>query len=129
MLIVAFMIVGPFTHQVLGYRNPLFRPWTMFSGVGLHLADVRFSRRLPDGELIPLDHYQLLGYPDWRKAPLRLRNLQGTEAVRAVARELCAALGPGADVRVTARIATRTGWFTELMDVDDNHCGQQPDQQ
>ena len=35
--VAAFILLGPALPQVFGVYNPLFRPWVMFSGVGLGL--------------------------------------------------------------------------------------------
>jgi len=122
--ILLFMVVGPFYRQVLGERAPIFRAWTMFSKASLGLADVRFSQRRRDGTLTPIDHYELLGYLDWRQAPLELRRIRGLEGVHQVAKELCRILGGDADVRARVRIATRPGWRTRLMEADGNLCRQ-----
>jgi hypothetical protein len=124
--VAGFMVAGPIYKQVLGGREPVFRQWTMFSRIGLGLADVRFSQRLPDGTRLPVNHYELLGYPDWRGAPLALRQVMGLQGVRGIAGRLCAALGPGADVRARVRIATRAGWRTEMMEADGGLCGAPP---
>lgn len=120
--IFAFMLLGPFYRQVLGKRHPLFRPWTMFVNTGVGLADVRFSQQLPGGERIALDHYSLLGYRDWRRAPLRVRRIMGVDGAQSVAAQICNALGPGADVRARVRVATRPGWRTAVVESDGNLC-------
>lgn len=122
LLIFTFMAFGPVYRQVLDGRNPVFRPWTMFSTIGLGLANVTFSERRPDGSYARVDHYRVLGYDDWREAPLRLRRIRGLDGMSRVAAEVCAALGPGADLRARVRIAHRSGWRTELMEADGNLC-------
>jgi hypothetical protein len=94
----------------------------MFSRIGLGLADVRFSQRLADGTLVAVDHYRVLGYPDWREAPLGLRKIRGLAGVQGVAAELCARMGEGADLRARVRLARREGWRTEMMEADGNLC-------
>jgi len=121
-LIAAFMVYGPLHRQVLGDRQVIFRQWTMFSLGGVGLLDVRFSRRFGDGNYEPVDHYETLGHPDWRQAPLELRRVVGEEQFERLADELCAALGPGADLRARVRIATPQGWRTILMEADRSLC-------
>jgi hypothetical protein len=121
-LLAVFMLVGPFFPQVLGKRAPFIRQWTMFSKVGLGLADVMFSVRQPDGTYVPVDHYALLGYDRWWEAPHSLRRIKGVEGVEKTARRLCRRLGPHADLRARVRVAYRSGWHVELMEADRNLC-------
>lgn len=104
------MVAGPCYRQVLGGSHPLFRPWMMFSGGGKDLAVVRFEERLRDGSVRPIDRFVELGYDDRRRAPRWLQRIQGEEGVQEVARRLCVVLGPQADLRAQARIATEGGW-------------------
>jgi hypothetical protein len=105
-LITAFMLAGPVTEQLFGLRTAFWRSWTMFSGIGIGLIDVSFASRNPDGTLTPIDRFRLLG----AKRGGKLRRIESSDELAAVTQRLCTALGPGADLRVTARQATSTGW-------------------
>jgi hypothetical protein len=109
-VLVGFMAFGPCYRQALGGRSRVFRPWWMFAGMGLGVVEAHFFERRPDGSERPIDRFALLGHGDAQHAPRELRRLVGREATLALARRLCDAVGPGADVRARARIATRAGW-------------------
>ena len=44
LLIAVFILLAPAMPQVLGVNSVFFRPWTMFSGVGVGAAE-RYVRR------------------------------------------------------------------------------------
>lgn len=100
------MLAGPVTEQILGLRTTFWRSWTMFSAIGIGLIDVSFASRSPDGTLTPVDRFRLLG----AKPDGKLRRIENADELAAVIQRLCAALAPGADLRVTARQATSQGW-------------------
>ena len=104
--IAAFMIAGPAAEQVFGVRTAWLRSWTMFSAMGLDVIDASFEIRRPDGALVPLDRFQMLGAP--RNG--RLKWIQNREDLASVIKRLCTAAGQGADIRVRARQAARSGW-------------------
>jgi hypothetical protein len=106
-LLLAGMMAGPFTRQVLGIESPWLRDWAMFGGAGLPLIDARFFTAR-SGSLRPIDRRILdaghSGASTYR--PLLTKDSEVVEAARA----LCKALGPDADVRVVTRQAVRHGW-------------------
>ena len=106
--IAAFMICGPVAEQMLGARSKVIRSWIMFSVPGLGMIDVSFAIRQPDGSFAPLDRFALLEEPRTGK----LKRINKRKDLAAVIERLCAAAGPGADIRVEARQAVRTGWNT-----------------
>ena len=61
LVIAAFMIAGPIAEQAFGLRTAMLRSWTMFSGIGLGVIDASFAIRQPDGSLVPLDRFAMLG--------------------------------------------------------------------
>ena len=105
-----WMAFSPIRGQVFGDQSLPFHSWTMFSSVGLGVVAATFSERLPNGRERPIDRFSLLGYESRRTAPRAFRHISGTAGVYKVARRLCDALGPEADVRVRSRVATRDGW-------------------
>ena len=104
--IAAFMIAGPAAEQVFGVRTDWLRSWTMFSAIGVGVIDASFEIRRPDGALVPLDRFEMLGAPRDGK----LKWIQNREELASVIKRLCTAAGPGADIRVRARQAARSGW-------------------
>lgn len=106
--IAAFMICGPVAEQMFGLRSKAIRSWIMFSAPGLGMIDVSFSIGQPDGTFVPLDRFALLEEP--RAGELKRINKRAELA--AVIERICAAAGPGADIRVEARQAVRSGWNT-----------------
>ena len=104
--IAAFMIAGPAAEQIFGVQSPWLRSWTMFSAIGLGVIDASFEIRRPDGALIPLDRFEMLGAPRNGK----LKWIQNRDELASVIRRLCTVAGQGADIRVRARLGTRGGW-------------------
>ncbi|BCM18914.1 hypothetical protein [Mesorhizobium sp. J8] len=119
MAIAAFMIAGPVAEQVFGVRTALLRSWTMFSAIGLGVIDASFEIRRPDGALVSLDRFEMLGAP--RNG--RLKWIQSREDLASVIKRLCAVAGQGADIRVRARLGTRGGWQTIHTDAQ-NACAE-----
>jgi hypothetical protein len=115
--IAGFMIAGPVAEQVFGVQSAWLRSWTMFSAIGVGVIDASFEIRQPDGALVPLDRFEMLGAP--RNG--RLKWIQNREELASVTRRLCAAAGQGADIRVRARQATRSGWQIIHTDAE-NAC-------
>ena len=117
MAIAGFMIAGPAAEQIFGVQSPWLRSWTMFSAIGLGVIDASFEIRGPDGALVPLDRFAMLGAP--RNG--RLKWIQNPEELASVIKRLCAVAGQGADIRVRARLGTRGGWQTIHTDAE-NAC-------
>lgn len=109
-LMVLHIVGGPFYRQVLKGKSYVFRPWRMFHAKGLHICDVEFFIRHPDGRIEKIDHFKTLGYDDFLKAPPYIRRIHGEEGVLRVGRLIRAKVGHAADLRVNARIAIRQGW-------------------
>lgn len=117
MAIAAFMIAGPVAEQVFGVRTALLRSWTMFSAIGLGVIDAAFEIRRPDGALLPLDRFEMLG----ASRSGGLKRIESRDELASVIKRLCAAAGQGADIRVRARQATRAGWQIVHSDAE-NAC-------
>lgn len=115
--LVAWMFGGPFYVQVLEQHNRFtryIRVWSMYSARGIGFVEARFFQVMPDGGRRDLDRFELLGFPEPRKAPGWLWRIPDRGTVHNIAMQLCAKLGPGADVRVIARRATTRGWRSEF---------------
>ncbi|WP_434722250.1 hypothetical protein [Mesorhizobium sp. RIZ17] len=117
--IAAFMIAGPAAEQIFGVQSPWLRSWTMFSAIGLGVIDVSFEIRQPDGALAPLDRFAMLGAPRNGK----LKWIQNREELASVIKRLCTVAGQGTDIRVRARLGTRSGWQTIHTDAE-NACAE-----
>ncbi|TPI18086.1 hypothetical protein [Mesorhizobium sp. B4-1-1] len=115
--IAAFMIAGPATEQIFGVQTPWLRSWTMFSAIGLGVIDASFEIRQPDGVLIPLDRFEMLGAP----RDGGLKRIESREELASVVKRLCTVAGQGADIRVHARLGTRNGWQIIHTDAE-NAC-------
>jgi hypothetical protein len=76
-------------------------------------------------EAIAVDRFALLGFEDRADAPRWLQRIQGPDGLRRVNDALCAAAGPDAELRVSARIATRRGW-QRLLSLQGNICAAVP---
>lgn len=117
MAIAGFIVAGPVAEQVFGVQSAWLRSWTMFSAIGLGVMDASFEIRQPDGKLVPLDRFAVLGAPRDGK----LKWIQNREQLASVINRLCTAAGQGADIRVRARLATRDGWQVIHTDAE-NAC-------
>jgi hypothetical protein len=117
MAIAAFMIAGPVAEQVFGAQSAWLRSWTMFSAIGMGVIDASFEIRKPDGALLPLDRFEMLGAPRDGK----LKRIESRDELASVIKRLCSAAGQGADIRVRARQATRSGWQIIHTDAE-NAC-------
>ena len=102
------MLASP-AHRVLGGRSRYLRAWMLYRDVGVGLVEARFVRRAADGSEQPVDRFVALGVRRG-SAPRALTHIEGEAGLHRVCTQLCAALGPGADLRVYARIATTSGW-------------------
>jgi hypothetical protein len=117
----AWIVAGPLALQVFGTRGPgarYLRSWEMFGGRALGVIEARFFERGPDGTLLPLDRFQLLGHPDRHDAPESLRVILGEANARDIGRRLCKVLGRRADVRIVARRSTAAGWVPAILETE-----------
>ncbi|TGQ92024.1 hypothetical protein EN847_34805, partial [Mesorhizobium sp. M1C.F.Ca.ET.204.01.1.1] len=87
--IAAFMIAGPVAEQVFGVRSAWLRSWTMFSAIGMGVIDASFEIRQPDGTLVPLDRFELLG----ARRDGGLKWIESRAELASVIRRLCTAAG------------------------------------
>ena len=123
-ILFLWMAVGPFSSQVLGVRNEItryVRVWSMFSARGIGFVEARFFQKMPDGSERDLDRFELLGFPEPRRAPIWMWRIPNSGRARSIAVQLCAKLEPGADLRLTVRRATTRGWVTQF-DGSNNWC-------
>ena len=100
------MVGSPAAEQVFRLRTTLLRSWTMFGGIGLGVIDASFAIRQPDGTLVPLDRFEMLGTPRDGK----LKRIESSTELASIIKRLCATAGQGADIRVSARQARHDGW-------------------
>ena len=119
-LVLAAIVVGPGHLRWLVARSTL-DGWSMYHDLGVGLVDARFVQVTASGARLDLDFLMLLR-SEPRPISRRLRSLGEFEALGL---KLCAALGPGADVRAHARVATLEGW-TVAATGDANVCAARP---
>lgn len=111
----AWMLLSPAYVQVLGGSGSKVRAWQMFHRRGVGICAARFDDR---GRRV--DRYALLGV-ERDRAPADVRRIRDARAARALARRMCAVLGPGADLRVELRCGERDGLRT-VLDREENLC-------
>jgi len=97
----------------------------LYRDVGVGLVHARFTTRDADGREQPLDRFSALAVRRGPSAPRWLTHISGEAGLHRVSRQLCAALGPGAELRTYARIATIHGW-AELDRGEHDRCLPQP---
>lgn len=109
----AYMVVTPLLVQVLGVRDRSLRAWRMFSGLNTDVCEVQLWRRTPAGDE-PVDRLAALGHDSRLEAPKTDNLLKDPDALRAQARKVCAALGPGTDLRADLRCGSLEGWVQHM---------------
>ena len=126
-LLVAFMAGGPFYRQALGGQNLWFRPWIMFSNIGLHTIDAKFTHIRDDGSEVVLIRQKVLAEKYRKKKkktdpgfwtnttddPSVWLLSTRTQTELAGAKQLCKLLGSGS-IRINSRIAEFSGWVPRL---------------
>jgi len=117
--IAAFMLISPL-HRALGGRSPWLRDWLLYRDIGVGLVEAQFAVVDVHGERA-VDRFVVLGVPRGRSAA-DLTHIRGEAGLHRVCRRLCAALGPGSELRVRARIATTSGW-AQIDDGQTDRCG------
>lgn len=116
-LVLAAIVVGPAHLRWLGGPRPSLDGWAMYHDLGVGMVDARFVQRTAGGGELDLDLQVVL-----RSEPRPVtRRIRGSADLEALGRRLCAALGPGADVRAFARLATPEGW-TVVASGQQNLC-------
>ena len=115
-LVLLYIVGGPFYKHVLNGKSTAFRSWKMFHARGLGLCDVEFYIRRPDGRTKIIDRFKTLGYDDFLKAPRYLRRIKGAKDLTTVSQLIRQEVGQAVDLRINARIATRKGWETLYVD-------------
>jgi hypothetical protein len=117
-LCACFIVGGPLARQVFGVPGRHLPRWVMFGGIGLGLLDVRYEQAHSDGTRTLLNRRKLL---KGRVPPGELRRVVNVDKAWNIAQALCKKLGGDADIRVTARNATRKGW-RNVLDGTVNAC-------
>jgi hypothetical protein len=113
LLIMLFIMLGPFYRQVLGGTSYLFRPWIMFADRGVGIFVVDFRERKANGSEVRIDYMQALGYGNTphRQRPKSLWRITSWEdGVLRIGDQLCRALGEARDIRVYSQRADKDGW-------------------
>jgi hypothetical protein len=120
-LVLTALFGGPVVRQgllidhIAGVPTRLLPRWTMFGSVGFGLTQVRFWQVDAAGEKTPVDRFAVLDVNPLDQPPGVWR-LHGEADLKRLGRHLCRALGPGTDLRVRARTATRRGWKREAKE-------------
>ena len=104
-VLLVWMIGGPVYRQVFNGSNKLFPAWHMYRGWGAGLWAVTLEDRGT-----PIDRLAMLGYDDWRTAPLAVKQIRTPRELEAQLSQICTALGPEADLRVVATIGRIDGF-------------------
>lgn len=115
-----YLGAGPLVSQVLGHKSDLLPQWVMFTGFGLDVCTVDYRQVDEDGGSIHLDRFAVLGYDRPRDAPRSTWRVQSADEADRIGRRMCKKRS-GADIRVKARCARRSGWKTERK-ADTNLC-------
>jgi len=109
-LSAAFILFAP-AYRVFSDDAPSYAiRWEMFSGIARDLYEVTFETTDASGARVPVDRFELLGYPDAWSAPRSVRTVKQESEAWALARVMCRALGERRPLFMKLRDATRRGW-------------------
>lgn len=120
-VLLFWMMLGPAVGQLIHPGTKWFRGWTMYTGVGRGLRDVRFlvgrNGKLESIDWPSLPEKKQIG---GRRGPWRRSIFTDADFHWAVDR-MCEQLGPGADLRAIVRVGFNEGW-KPLLDGKRNLC-------
>lgn len=120
-LVLVAIVLGPAQLRWLTGSRSSLDGWSMYHDLGVGMLDARFVQRSAAGDEVELDPRVVL-----RSEPRQIsRKLRGPAELEALGKKLCAALGPGVDVRAHARVATQAGWRV-MATGQDNLCVKAP---
>ncbi len=108
-LLLVWMIGGPVYRQVFDGSNKLFPAWHMYRGWGSGVLAVTLEEQGAQGRR-PVDRLALLGFDDWRTAPMSVRRIRTPRELEQQLASICAALGSDTDLRVTASVGRVEGF-------------------
>ena len=112
---LAMIVIGPGHLRCIVGSRPALDGWAMYHDLGVGLVDARFVQITAAGAELPVDPPALL-----RSEPRPVsRRLRSPAEFDTLVRRLCAALGPSAQLRAHARVATQDGWVTTETGVRD----------
>jgi hypothetical protein len=103
-------VLGPFMAQVLGVRNGLVRPWTMFAAVGVGILSGEFQAVGHDGRVTRLSPLQVFGadrYPVMLSTQFSLR-VEKPDDLRKFAEAYCAT--HRVKLSYAGHVGSRQGW-------------------
>ena len=115
-LLMLYVVFGPFYKQVLKGKSNLFRAWRMYHTRGIDVCDVKFYIRHPDGRIEHIDRFEALGRDKLLGSHHSARRIMGETGVLRVGQRIRQKVGAAVDLRVNARIGTRDGWKTLYVD-------------
>ena len=109
--LATFILLAPAMPQVFGYGNPIFRPWKMYSivGMGLLRGEFTINRNGSDEVLTPSEFLNLLRY----KLAMRLTQpylVFGENDLRARIEEYCARNRVDASISFKGEVALVREW-------------------
>ena len=78
----------------------------MFGGIGLGVIDASFAIRQPDGTLVPLDRFEMLG----TSRDGKLKRIESGTELASIIKRLCATAGQGRRHSRKRAAGRRDGW-------------------
>lgn len=125
-VLLFWMMLGPVVEQLIHPGTKWFRGWTMYTGVGRGLRDVRFFVER-NGTLEPIDWPSLRARKlPWAPPRRWRRSIFTDEDFRWAADQICEQLGAGADLRAIVRAGANEGW-EPLLNGERNLCEESTD--
>jgi hypothetical protein len=114
--LTAVILVGPAYGHFFAEGKLEHLGWKMYRVRALGFCAVDYRRRMPDGSDERIDRFALLGFGRFggdNPPPFELWRIASPESAHEWAAQMCARLGPGADLRTHIRCATVDGWRDE----------------
>lgn len=109
-VILAAMVAVPLFALFSEHEAAQHVGWRMFRTTATAVCVVRYEHHRPGAPAETLDRFSALGHTDPDSAPMTLVRIATADDAHFYARELCAALGEGQDVRMHLRCATEDGY-------------------
>lgn len=124
--IAAFILLSPALPQLFGVQAKIFRPWVMYSAVGVGLLKGEFTVEHPDGTTATFVPREVFGY---NRYPLEMTFHQRhivlkPEHLDRAAAPFCETMPEGATLSYDGLVATFNGWEPLSRD---SLCAGEPD--
>ena len=119
-LLVLFMLIGPFYKQIINGKSYIFREWIMFSGLSFGIYDIQLTEHLKDGSKIPVNYIEKLKIK--KKSNKNYWRVMNPQHVLRILKSVCIESQTSYPyISLKLKYATRKGWKV-VHDNEENIC-------